>query len=184
MEKRDQILASNPPFFDNKPVILKKWDANLDITRDEVRTIITWVKLKLDFKYWGESCIFKIAGQLGKPIKLDQAIVERERLQFARLMVEVKVDQMFHDEIEFINEHDVTINVPAEYEWKPIFCFECKGMGHKDQVCKNKNGQQVWRAKPMVVQAEQRQHHQGRKLFQPVIAPTRRRLVSSNPLEV
>lgn len=34
----------------------------------------------LEIKYWGERSLFKIFGQVGKPLKTDQATHKRERL--------------------------------------------------------------------------------------------------------
>lgn len=80
MEKRDLILENYAMFFCNKLVVLKPWDHLVDMHKDVVKTVPTWIHLKLDFKYWGEYCIFKIVGGIGKAIKLDQAIVKREKL--------------------------------------------------------------------------------------------------------
>lgn len=65
MEKRDHVLANNQPFFNNKPFILKAWSATIDIIKEDIKTLPTWVHLLVDLKYWGEKCIYKIAGQLG-----------------------------------------------------------------------------------------------------------------------
>lgn len=77
MVKEDMEPASSPPFFDNNSVIIKAWDPNFDIRRDDIRIPHTWIQLKLDFKYWGEECINKIASLLEKLLWLDQATIKR-----------------------------------------------------------------------------------------------------------
>lgn len=40
LEKRDQVFASNPPFFDNRPMVMKVWDPNIDIIKDELKLFL------------------------------------------------------------------------------------------------------------------------------------------------
>ena len=42
MEKRDLILAGSPPFFDSKPMILKRWTAEVDICKEDVNVLPIW----------------------------------------------------------------------------------------------------------------------------------------------
>ncbi|KAL2921679.1 Citrate lyase subunit beta [Bienertia sinuspersici] len=69
MEDRDKILER--PFFDSKPV---------------VKTIA------LHFKYWGIRALEKIIKAVGKLIRLDKTTTKREKLSYARVMVEVEYD--------------------------------------------------------------------------------------------
>ncbi|XP_048501638.1 uncharacterized protein LOC125497954 [Beta vulgaris subsp. vulgaris] len=149
VEKRDKILNGSIPFFDHKPVILKAWNPEVDIQREEIRTLPIWIQLKLDFKYWGEQCIFKIAKSIGKPIKLDQATIKREKLQYARMLIEVQLNQVFPEKIVFLNEMDNIMEVEVNYEWKPVTCASCKGMGHTQKECRKPEvkKKQIWRAK-------------------------------------
>uniref|UniRef100_A0A803QH18 Zinc knuckle CX2CX4HX4C domain-containing protein n=1 Tax=Cannabis sativa TaxID=3483 RepID=A0A803QH18_CANSA len=53
--------------------------------------------------------------------------------------------QEFSGLIEFENEHGLNVSVIVNYEWKPITCAHCKGMGHTAEVCRKKEGQkQEW----------------------------------------
>ena len=55
-----------------------------------------WIELPgLDFKYWGVKSLNKIVGATGKFMRVDQTTMGRENLSFARMLVEVKVDQGF-----------------------------------------------------------------------------------------
>lgn len=83
----------------------------------------------LDFKYWGKACLGKIVSSIGKMIKVDQATSKRDKLKYARIMVEIQIDQSLPDRICFVNELDKTILVDGLYEWKPIVCTVCKGVG-------------------------------------------------------
>lgn len=63
MEKRDQAVKDHL-FFDSRPVIIKPWHPDIDMLKEDVNTLPTWVHLHLDFKYRGEGCLNKIAGQV------------------------------------------------------------------------------------------------------------------------
>ncbi|XP_062118721.1 uncharacterized protein LOC133832388 [Humulus lupulus] len=125
------------------------WNSSV---KDDIRTIPIWIQVhNLDLKYWGRS-LYKIVRQIGKPIREDTATKNRDRLQFARVMVEVNVSQAFPSTISFVNEKTEVIRLDVVYEWKPTCCSVCKGMGHEDTNCR-KNQQNmtqvtaVWRPK-------------------------------------
>ncbi|XP_062085878.1 uncharacterized protein LOC133791984 [Humulus lupulus] len=70
-------------------------------------------------------------------------------------MVEVSITQAFPHVISFINELDQDIEITVNYEWLPILCEHCKGMGHKASICKKKRSitgpaQQTWVPKTSV----------------------------------
>ncbi|XP_021836936.1 uncharacterized protein [Spinacia oleracea] len=84
MDSRDKVLDGHY-FFDSKPLKMTPWNSDMDMDKEEVKSVPIWVQLKLGFKYWGERALFKIISQIGKPIKRDQATIKRDKLQFVRL---------------------------------------------------------------------------------------------------
>lgn len=64
------------------------------------------MQLKLNLKYWGEKYLHKIVSQLSDPIKKDDATRNRDKIQSARILIEVKIDQKFPDSINFWNENE------------------------------------------------------------------------------
>lgn len=91
-------------FFDNKPLIVKAWEPDTNFYKEYVVVVPTWIQLNVDFKYWNVRCLEKFVAQIGKFVKVDQATKKREKLQFARIMVEVKIDQDFLDQFFFIDK--------------------------------------------------------------------------------
>lgn len=76
--------------FDKKPVVAKPWEPDIDVNKEKVYKILVWIRLKgLDIKYQGKVAFTKIAGMIGKPLKDDKATTNKERLAFARVLVEV-----------------------------------------------------------------------------------------------
>ncbi|XP_062103992.1 uncharacterized protein LOC133815130 [Humulus lupulus] len=137
MESRDKVLTGGYHFFDKKPLMLKAWDPNVCLQKDDIRSIPIWIQVhNLDLKYWGARSLFKIVGQIGKPIREDLATKNRDCLQFARVMGEVNVSQAFPSSISFVNEKSEMIRLDIFYEWKPTLCSICKGMGHENTNCR------------------------------------------------
>ncbi|XP_062102985.1 uncharacterized protein LOC133813976 [Humulus lupulus] len=161
MESRDKVLAGGYPLFDKKPLMLKAWDPNVCIQKDDIRSIPIWIQVhNLDLKYWGARSLFKIVGQIGKPIREDSATKNRDRLQFARVMVEVSESQAFPSSISFVNEKSEMIRLDIFYEWKPTFCSICKGMGHENTDCRKQQQNTthvttVWKPKNDVSMSEE-----------------------------
>lgn len=64
---------------------------------------------------------------------------------FPRLLLEVSINQSFPGKVSFINEFGDEIDIEIVYEWLPITCKHCSGMGHKDTECRNKpQTKQAW----------------------------------------
>lgn len=66
-------------------------------------------------KYWGQRSFYKITGQIGSAIKVDQAILNRDKLMFAKVLVEVFLEQTYPSTIYFVNEEGNTVSQPVEY---------------------------------------------------------------------
>uniref|UniRef100_A0A803PQY4 Reverse transcriptase domain-containing protein n=1 Tax=Cannabis sativa TaxID=3483 RepID=A0A803PQY4_CANSA len=146
IKDRDDILAGGYIFFNKKPVIMKAWDRNCNVKKEDIRTIPIWIQLEdLELKYWGQKSLFKIVGQLGKPIMVDEVTRERDKLLFPRILIEVSMEQEFPSLIYFENEFGIDVSVVVNYEWKPILCKHCKGMGHNSDDCRKKEAKkQEW----------------------------------------
>ena len=56
---------------------------------------------------------------LGKVIRVDNATLNKERMMFARVLVEINVTTGFHETIAFTSEDDELISVRVAYDWKP-----------------------------------------------------------------
>lgn len=146
-EQRDAILNGGFQFFDKKPMIVKAWHQDLNLQKENMKRLPIWIQLpQLDLKYWGESYLYKLVAGIGTPLKLDQATKAKYRLNFARILVEVGIDQYFPDSISFENEKGEVICQAIGYEWKPISCGNCHGLGHETAKCfqEVKKKKKVW----------------------------------------
>ena len=75
---------------------MKAWDPDVRFTKEDVWKVPVWVQLRnLELKYWGERSMAKIVSSLGNLIKPDQATQNRDKLQFARVLIEMDVSTGF-----------------------------------------------------------------------------------------
>ncbi|XP_074283575.1 uncharacterized protein LOC141608120 [Silene latifolia] len=136
VEMKEKVLSSGHFLFDNKPMIVKEWTKDLELSKADVKSVPAWIRLhNLPIKFWGKS-LPKISSLVGIYVKSDQATNERTRLGFARVMVEMMVDQLLPVEISFKDEKGEVVKVEVEYEWRPITCTIFQGMGHEGKHCK------------------------------------------------
>ncbi|XP_074314953.1 uncharacterized protein LOC141651130 [Silene latifolia] len=151
-EMKQTVLNSGHYLFDNKPLILKPWSPDANLEKSEIKTVPAWIRLQsLPLKFWGNS-LKKIAGLIGSYIKSDSATELKTRLGFARVMVELKLGQVFPKKVKFLDEKKNLIEIDIEYEWKPCICTKCKQIGHEYNSCRKgkpkvikKGTTQVWR---------------------------------------
>uniref|UniRef100_A0A803PIE0 DUF4283 domain-containing protein n=1 Tax=Cannabis sativa TaxID=3483 RepID=A0A803PIE0_CANSA len=125
-----------------KPVVMEPWDPNTYFTKENIESVPTWIQIPgLNLKYWGEKLLFKIVGQLGKPIMTNKVTKNKERLNYPRILIEVQINQEFPEIISFTNELDQEVEVFVKYERIPNICGNCEGMGHTTEVCRKKEEQ-------------------------------------------
>ncbi|XP_074265884.1 uncharacterized protein LOC141588336 [Silene latifolia] len=154
-EKQLEVVRNGHLMFDSKPVIVKEWTPDVELIKHDVQLIPIWMKLYgLDIKFWGPGCLSKISGLVGKFLRCDEATSNRAFLGYARVLVEIKIGQEFPIELVFEDELGKTQRVRVVYDWLPLSCDKCKGLGHTN-ICAGVDGrkpQKVWRpkAKPQV----------------------------------
>ncbi|XP_074288780.1 uncharacterized protein LOC141613937 [Silene latifolia] len=157
MKDKEEVLNAGYHMFDNKPLIVKPWQEDVDLLKEEVKVVPAWIHIHgLPLKFWG-TCLPSIAGLVGPYVKSDAATVEKTRLGFARTMIELKVGQAFPSSVKFRDENGQIVRLKVEYEWKPILCGKCKGLGNESKNCRkdqHRNTQsrpavkRVWRPIP------------------------------------
>ncbi|KAL9225962.1 hypothetical protein vseg_001831 [Gypsophila vaccaria] len=135
-EMKEKALNSGYFLFDNKPLIVKEWNENLEINKADIKTVPVWIQLhELPLKFWGKS-LPNIVGIVGKFIKSDIATQERTKLGYARVMVEMQIDHSCPEWLNFKDEQGRVQRIEITYEWKPISCSVFNGMGHRGQECR------------------------------------------------
>ncbi|GJT93272.1 retrotransposon protein, putative, ty1-copia subclass [Tanacetum coccineum] len=151
MDRLDAMLENGPWFIRNNPLILKKWHLDENLLKEDVSTVIVWVKLHgVPVTTFSEDGLSAIATKLGTPLMLDSYTSDMcmqswGRSRYARVMVEFRADVELKDNIvvaipKITREGHYTCNVHVEYEWKPPRCSSCKVFGHVHEECTKNTG--------------------------------------------
>ncbi|XP_074313875.1 uncharacterized protein LOC141649075 [Silene latifolia] len=139
VEKMKEVVKTGHFMFDNKPVIIYEWSPEVDLIKTSVQTVPIWVKLTgLDLKFWGVASLKKISGLIGDFVHCDEATTHKTFLGYARMLVDVTVDQSFPASLQFKDEKGKVHDIKVEYDWVPIKCTRCRGIGHSKDRCRKK----------------------------------------------
>lgn len=79
--------------------------------------------------------MFKLVAAIGKPLKLYQSTSNKDKLMYARIMVEAIMNQEL---LEFENEKGIIMTQQVMYEWCLVQCSRCQDIGHIGNKCKHK----------------------------------------------
>ncbi|XP_074315686.1 uncharacterized protein LOC141651893 [Silene latifolia] len=133
---KQKVLNSGYFLFDNKPMVIKPWVLDIELTKEDVKNVPAWIRFQdLPLKFWGKG-LPKIASLIGKYVKSDTPTELKTRLGFARVMVELQLGQKFPSSVRFMDEKNKMVTVKVEYEWKPIVCTNCNQLGHDKGQCR------------------------------------------------
>ncbi|KAG6508184.1 hypothetical protein ZIOFF_033555 [Zingiber officinale] len=78
----------------------------------------------------------KIGSEVGKPLYTDNLTRTRERLEYARLMVEIPaIGERVH-EVPITLPTGVQVDLKIIYEMVPDFCQTCNKLGHQSENCR------------------------------------------------
>ncbi|XP_074283720.1 uncharacterized protein LOC141608257 [Silene latifolia] len=151
-EQQQMVLNNGHLLFDNKPVIIKEWGPDVALIKHDVKKVPIWMKLYgLEVKFWGPGSLRKISEEVGRFIRYDDATTNRRFFGFARVLIEVTIGQEFPKDIIFQDELGVTQMVMVDYDWLPLPCSKCKGIGHEETLCRKSDApkpvKKVWRPK-------------------------------------
>ena len=84
------VLCEGSYLVYGRPLILHPMSEYFDFSCSEMTHIPVWIKFpNLPLKCWTPRCLSKLASVLGKPIQCDKLTSTKERLSYARVLVEV-----------------------------------------------------------------------------------------------
>ncbi|KAJ8425910.1 hypothetical protein Cgig2_015728 [Carnegiea gigantea] len=130
---RRRALESGTIFLDKHPVVVKKWNLETSMSKEEVRIVDVWVRLPgLHVKYWSTMSLSKIMSQIGIPKQTNHYTPRRIRLAYVRVLVEIQTNQELKEEVIFENEKGTEVRQPIHFEWKPLKCSSCGMFGHSE----------------------------------------------------
>ncbi|GKA96171.1 retrotransposon protein, putative, ty1-copia subclass [Tanacetum coccineum] len=145
----DAMLENGPCFIGNNLLILKRWDPDVNLLKEDVGNIPIWVKLHgVPITAFSEDGLSVIVTKLGTLLMLDSytsdmCIHSWGRSSYARAMIELRADVELKDTImvampKFVGEGFYMCTIHVEYELKPPKYSSCKVFGHILNECPKK----------------------------------------------
>ncbi|XVF81982.1 hypothetical protein PTKIN_Ptkin16aG0006300 [Pterospermum kingtungense] len=136
---RDRVLESGPWHIRNRPLIVRKWEPGIKPLEFDLSTMPVWfhlrnVPLEL-FTQKGLSCI---ASVLGTPLFMDRITANQERLEYAKVCVEIDVLKEIPSHIDVKMRNGSRVSVTVEVPWMPPKCIRCSIFGHNEKTCARK----------------------------------------------
>ncbi|KAJ7009382.1 hypothetical protein NC653_000146 [Populus alba x Populus x berolinensis] len=101
-----------------------------------VKAVPVWLKFSnLPLKCWTPRCLSKLASVLGKPIQCDKLTSTKERLSYARVLMEVDLLADLRSSINVTLPNGNPFIQKVIYETLPKFCKHCKVIAHSTEAC-------------------------------------------------
>ncbi|GLT27313.1 hypothetical protein SLA2020_023200 [Shorea laevis] len=140
--------------FNDHPLILKQWTPDFDPDNLDVSKIPVWIQFPdLHLSLWKPESLSKIASYLGVPIATDALTAKRQRVSFARMLVEVEVMEQLPRVVPVVGPKGI-FQQPVVFEWAPVRCGKCNNLGHEDMNCRAKT-RKIWVVKQSISESEQ-----------------------------
>ncbi|KAL6565242.1 hypothetical protein OROGR_002193 [Orobanche gracilis] len=85
----------------------------------------------LPANYWSKKSLSKLASVLGKPLQTDGYTLQKNKVIYARILVEIDLSQPLKEVIRIKKREKVALVQQIQYESVPAFCQQCPTIGHK-----------------------------------------------------
>ncbi|KAJ6676010.1 ZINC KNUCKLE CX2CX4HX4C-RELATED [Salix viminalis] len=126
------VIEKGPWLFGGKAILLQQWHHLFAFDKNKISKLPVWVRLHgLPFPLWNKEGLSQAASMIGRPLSCDSQTHNCERLEYARLCVEIDASLSKISCFDIINPlSSDPITVEVEYEWMPPHCTSYKIYGH------------------------------------------------------
>ncbi|XP_038994117.1 uncharacterized protein LOC120118005 [Hibiscus syriacus] len=156
-----QFLRPAPNFTTLERIVDSLWTKALQGSRVQepylkrlnfdLSKIPIWVHLfNVPLELYSQAGLSYIASGIGIPISMDSVTTSKTRLEFAKICVEIEVEDVIPKTLEVVLKDNITTSIHIEVPWLPHCCRKCKVFGHNEKIClvkTNTNPTQVWKRK-------------------------------------
>ncbi|KAL5723964.1 hypothetical protein ACHQM5_007292 [Ranunculus cassubicifolius] len=137
---RKFVMERGPVFIAGRIFLVQPWSPEIEEKRHQINVIPIWVRIyEIPKQIWTNSGLGFLAGLIGTPKFVDNQTATEERLEFARVCVEIGVDTKLEATKSFRLEGKVE-TIRLEYSWVPSVCTNCCRFGHLVGSCTHKIG--------------------------------------------
>lgn len=130
-EDREKVIAGGPWMVFDHYLVVSSWSPDFVSSTTKIEKTMVWVRFPgMNLVYYDESILLAMAYVIGKPIKVDQRTLSVDRGRFARVCVEIDLNQPVVAQIWVRGTwHKVA------YEGLHILCSACGCYGHLTRNC-------------------------------------------------
>ncbi|XP_019262495.1 PREDICTED: uncharacterized protein LOC109240323 [Nicotiana attenuata] len=141
-EDRDLVMQNGPYTFNNRPMILKNWEADFKMSKELMTNVPVWVTFpRLPIQYWTGENLGRIASSIGKPICTDKLTAQEARISYARMLIEMDISQALPEDVLIETSNGELRQQQLKYDWHPSFCQDCLSIRFNTGECKNQKGE-------------------------------------------
>lgn len=132
-----RLLDSGPSHIGGRLMVLKKWEPQMCLVKDQLAKIPIWVQLSnVPLEYWTAPGLSYVASAIGRPLYADSVTKRCTRLSYARVCVEIEVGAYLPSSFWLRLDNGKDVEITVKYPWKPLQCLDCKVFGHNEAGCK------------------------------------------------
>ncbi|KAL6527507.1 hypothetical protein OROGR_016597 [Orobanche gracilis] len=128
---REKVIEGGPWMVFDHYVAISNWSLDFDSTTASVKKAMVWIRLSgLNMFYYDKTFLLPIASAIGRPVKIDPNTMAYARGRFARICVEINLDQPVIGKV-CVQGHWHKV----EYEGLHVICSNCGCYGHVTRNC-------------------------------------------------
>lgn len=136
--KLERVLAGGPYFIYGRTLLLHSIPENFCFQEEDYSIVPSWVQLhNLPLQCWNMRAISRIASKLGKPLCVDSITLERKRIYYARVLIEMDTAVKPLEEFEVKLPSGVVYTQYVLYENFPKFCNHFFMFGNLKENCRH-----------------------------------------------
>ncbi|XP_039049215.1 uncharacterized protein LOC120190158 [Hibiscus syriacus] len=156
LEWRDWVLYNGPWNVQHKLVFLWRWEPNLKELHFDLTYMHVWIQLyNVPLELFSKKRLSYIASAIDRPLYMDSITASRERLEYARVCIEISARTQIPDFIDMVLYDESLARIGVFVPWLPSSCIDCDRFGHAVKFCpQGKKVDRVWRAKTSVPTAK------------------------------
>lgn len=94
-EDRDKVIHGGPWMIFDHYVAVSTWSPKFVSSKAKIEKTLVWIRFPgMNLVYYDESLLLAMASAVGKPIKVDERTLMVDRGRFARICVEIDLNQL------------------------------------------------------------------------------------------
>jgi hypothetical protein len=131
---REKVINGGPWMIFDHYVAIRPWTTDFISSQVKINKTLVWIRFpSLGMEYYDESLLLALASAIGSLVKVDMHTLDASRGKFARVCVEINLDEAVVGKVWFRN-----FWYHVEYEGLHLLCKSCGVYGHVARNCTNK----------------------------------------------